>query len=299
MSARQRLIPEIPRDKNELIVRRFTLPNNDFRNAAEFDFRLVPEITIVCSKPSIPKKIAFPRESETPVSTNVVRAVVVLCRTYCRVRLRRVGTGHRIAMGRRSVHSPEELRQLILDASQQIVEQHGMAALSAREIARIIGYSPGTLYNIFENLDDVLLSMQIQLLARTVEHLRHVELGSNEDENVSELIQAYIDFALANQRMWNVLLAHSLPATTTIPAAFSMHMNSLAEEIRAAVAPIATGLSKDEIDTSAHALFAAAHGIAAVAVSGKGAEFTPTKARSCAKQLTALFIKGLRSHPAV
>jgi hypothetical protein len=51
-------------------------------------------------------------------------------------------------MGRRSVHSPEELRQLILDASQTIVERNGITGLSAREIARMIGYSPGTLYNI-------------------------------------------------------------------------------------------------------------------------------------------------------
>ena len=68
-------------------------------------------------------------------------------------------------MGRRSVHSPEELRQLILDASQTIVERNGITGLSAREIARMIGYSPGTLYNIFENLDDVLLTLQVQLWA--------------------------------------------------------------------------------------------------------------------------------------
>ncbi len=55
-------------------------------------------------------------------------------------------------MGRRAVHSPEELRQLILDASRTIVETNGISGLSAREIARVIGYSPGTLYNIFETL---------------------------------------------------------------------------------------------------------------------------------------------------
>ena len=58
-------------------------------------------------------------------------------------------------MGRRSSHTAEELRELILDASTALISEGGLASLSAREVARRIGYSPGTLYNVFENLDDV------------------------------------------------------------------------------------------------------------------------------------------------
>ena len=124
-------------------------------------------------------------------------------------------------MGRRSVHSPEELRQLILDASQTIVERSGITGLSAREIARMIGYSPGTLYNIFENLDDILLTLQVQLQDRTVEHLKRVPIGPDGEKNIEALTQAYVDFALANRRMWNLFLAHSLPPGSTMPAPFS------------------------------------------------------------------------------
>ena len=100
-------------------------------------------------------------------------------------------------MGRRSVHSPEELRQLILDASQTIVERNGITGLSAREIARMIGYSPGTLYNIFENLDDVLLTLQVQLMGRTVEHLKRVPHRTGRRKEHRSLAQAYVDFALS------------------------------------------------------------------------------------------------------
>jgi len=51
-------------------------------------------------------------------------------------------------MGRRSIHSAEELRELIIQAATDIVERDGLAGLSAREIAKRIGYSPGTLYNV-------------------------------------------------------------------------------------------------------------------------------------------------------
>ena len=136
------------------------------------------------------------------------------------------------SMGRRSVHSPEELRQLILDASQTIVERSGITGLSAREIARMIGYSPGTLYNIFENLDDILLTLQVQLQARTVEHLKRVPFGPDGEKNIEALTQAYVDFALANRRMWNLFLAHSLPPGSTMPA-FSDNINKIAAIVRA------------------------------------------------------------------
>ena len=38
-------------------------------------------------------------------------------------------------MGRRSTHTPQQLRELILDAAQDIIQAQGLAGLSAREIA--------------------------------------------------------------------------------------------------------------------------------------------------------------------
>ena len=53
-----------------------------------------------------------------------------------------------VGMGRRSQHTSEDLHTLILEGSEQIIAAHGLAGLSAREIARSVGYSPGTIYNI-------------------------------------------------------------------------------------------------------------------------------------------------------
>lgn len=197
-------------------------------------------------------------------------------------------------MGRRSVHSPEELRQLILDASRTIVETNGISGLSAREIARMIGYSPGTLYNIFENLDDVLLTLQIQLLARTVEHMKRVPIGPNGEDNIDALTHAYIEFALANRRMWNLLFAHSVPSPSTVPAPFHEHLNNLAEIVHKGLSPLVPKEATGDLDTAARALFAGVHGIAAVAASEKGVHLTPATAQTFAKELTSNFVKGLR-----
>jgi AcrR family transcriptional regulator len=201
-------------------------------------------------------------------------------------------------MGRRSVHSPEELRQLILDASQTIVERSGITGLSAREIARAIGYSPGTLYNIFENLDDVLLTLQVQLMGRTVEHLKRVPLGDDGEKNLQDLAQAFVDFALVNRRMWNLYLAHNLPAGKTVPTPFHDYASTLAEIVRGALAQIAPNLTREELDTSARAFLAGVNGITALAATEKGVYITPVTAQVYAKELTLNFVKGLRCRAA-
>ncbi|MET0406776.1 MAG: TetR/AcrR family transcriptional regulator [Hyphomicrobium sp.] len=186
------------------------------------------------------------------------------------------------------------MRQLILDASQTIVERNGITGLSAREIARMIGYSPGTLYNIFENLDDVLLTLQVQLMGRTVEHLKRVPLGSDGEKNIETLAYAYVDFALVNRRMWNLFLAHNLPAGKTVPAPFHDYTNSLVEIIRNALTPIAPNMPRDDIDTTVRALWAGLNGITAFAATEKGVYITPATAQAYAKELVTTFLRGLR-----
>ena len=77
-------------------------------------------------------------------------------------------------MGRRSTHTPQQLRELILDAAQDIIQDQGLAGLSAREVARRIAYSPGTIYNMFENLDDVVLHVEARVLDVAEEPTQYV-----------------------------------------------------------------------------------------------------------------------------
>src|SRR5262245_47845907 len=89
-----------------------------------------------------------------------------------------------IAMGRRSLHTADELRELIIGASTELIEEAGFAGLSAREIARRINYSPGTLYNSFENLDELVLIIEGRLLDRLLDRLSAVPEGHDPRERV-------------------------------------------------------------------------------------------------------------------
>ncbi len=67
-------------------------------------------------------------------------------------------------MGRRSDHSRDNLRAMILEAARAILAADGLRGLTARRIAKAIGYSPGTLYNFFTNIDELILHVNAQTL---------------------------------------------------------------------------------------------------------------------------------------
>ena len=120
-------------------------------------------------------------------------------------------------MGRRSTHTPQQLRELILDAAQDIIQSQGLVGLSAREVARRIEYSPGTIYNMFENLDDVVLHVEARVLDALDKRLSAVLADGNPSDRVDRLAQAYLSFTHEKPRLWNLLFEHHMPAKAQLP----------------------------------------------------------------------------------
>ena len=63
-------------------------------------------------------------------------------------------------MGRRSSHTPQQLKDLILEAAYDIIETQGLAGLSAREIARRI--------DVFARTFEPLLMAAIGIVVGTI-----------------------------------------------------------------------------------------------------------------------------------
>ena len=197
-------------------------------------------------------------------------------------------------MGRRSTHSPEALRQLILDASRDLVEENGLLGCSAREIARKIGYSPGTLYNVFKDLDEVLMTLQIQLLDDVASRLEEIHKGGDPVKRIKDLGRAYVGFAIENKRLWNLLFQHQPPSAG---ASDKLHsgVNRIAAIIAEAIGPLTPDTSEDAALQAGRTLWAGVHGITAIAVTEKSPTMRPETAQAFADRLITTYIKGLAS----
>jgi AcrR family transcriptional regulator len=200
-------------------------------------------------------------------------------------------------MGRRSTHTPQQLRELILDAAQDIIEAQGLAGLSAREIARRIEYSPGTIYNMFENLDDVVLHVEARVLEALDKRLAALLQEGNSAGRVNRLAQAYLAFTHEKPRLWNLLFEHHMPAKAALPAWYQQRLEGLMGRVEEALAPLFPAGREADRQRAARVLWAGVHGITSLSTADKLSVVTTESASRLVDDLVSTYLAGLAGSP--
>jgi AcrR family transcriptional regulator len=196
-------------------------------------------------------------------------------------------------MGRRSIHTGAELKQLILDAAQDLIETDGLAGLSAREIAKRVGYSAGTIYNVFENLDDVILGVEARLLDALAERLDALPSSADPIAHVHALAHAYLQFTHERPKLWNLLFEHHLPAGAVVPEWYQEKLGGLLTRVEHALAPVMPRSDKPSLERAARVLWAGVHGITSLSTADKLSNITADSAGPLVDDLVTTFLSGL------
>lgn len=196
-------------------------------------------------------------------------------------------------MGRRSVHTPEELRELILEAATSLIEKGGLAGLSAREIARAIGYSPGTLYNVFQNLDDLVLTIEARLLDKLSLSLKEATDAVPPEERLVKLAMAYLRFTHENPKLWNLLFEHHMPTGTPIPPWYQSKLDYLLTQVEEALAFRLRNVDEAHTKRAARVLWAGVHGITSLSTADKLGNVTTETAGPMVQDLLDTYLAGL------
>lgn len=197
-------------------------------------------------------------------------------------------------MGRRSVHTPEELREHIINAATELITASGLSGLSAREVARRIGYSPGTIYNVFVNLDDLVLTIEARMLAELDAALQALPQARDPKEHLLQLAEGYLRFTHNNPRLWNLLFEHHLPAGVDVPDAYREKLDGLLARIEDALRPLASTTDEMEIKRRSRVLWAGVHGITSLSTTDKLSSITAEAAWPLIKDLVETYLEGLR-----
>lgn len=198
-------------------------------------------------------------------------------------------------MGRRSIHTPDELRELIIAATTEIVEQNGLEGLSAREIAKRVGYSPGTLYNVFENLDDLLLVIEARLLDELARRLTSADSSGSPDERLRRLAATYFIFTQERPKLWNLLNEHRMPAGREVPDWYQAKIEKLLAPLEEALAPLTAGAETSSRKQHARTLWASLHGLTSLSTADKLSHATAHSGRALIDDLISTYLAGLAS----
>lgn len=196
-------------------------------------------------------------------------------------------------MGRRSEHTPEGLRLLIIEASEGIVATHGLAGLSAREIARAVGYSPGTIYNMFENLDDLILQIEARMLDDLAARLTELPTNKPAVDCVLELAHTYLKFTTERPRLWNLLFEHHLPQNALVPGWYQDKLDALMYLVEQCLQPLVGSTDPTAAAKAARVLWAGVHGITSLATAEKLGSVTSDTAGALLDDLVRNYLFGL------
>ena len=170
-------------------------------------------------------------------------------------------------MGRRSDHSRAVLRELIIEESHRQMAEQGFARFSARQVARAVGYSVGTIYNLFPSLDHLLVAINTRTFALWCDFVRR-RLDGVDDDRIAVLVQAYFDFASEHTNLWMAIYDHRLPPGMSLPPEDDEKRRELTLIVIREVGALLPNLSDSEIQRLARSLIATVHGHCTYALNG-------------------------------
>ncbi len=199
-------------------------------------------------------------------------------------------------MARRSDHSRDQIHEMALSATERIVREQGYQGLSARKVAGAIGYTVGTLYLVFDNLDDLIL----QVNGRTLDRLyaRMVQEQAKQKQAKERLLQlghSYIQFACEEPHTWQMIFEHRLTGEREIPEWFQLKVARMFALVETGLEPLAAQHSPGEIALAARALWSGVHGVCILAVSDKLDVVGVESVQNLTDLLVGNFLKGFIS----
>ncbi len=188
------------------------------------------------------------------------------------------------------------LRDDLVAAAEARIVEGGLAALKARDLAREVGCALGAIYNVFPDLDALILAANGRTLSEFEAHLDATLPSAGEGDPVDELVGlacAYLDFALAHRRRWQALFQHRLPEGSAIPDWYMAQQAELFARVEKPVARLRPDLDGEACALLGRSVFSATHGVVALGLDEKLASLPPNTLRAQLEILVRAIGRGL------
>ncbi|RNF34596.1 TetR/AcrR family transcriptional regulator [Paracoccus methylarcula] len=163
-------------------------------------------------------------------------------------------------MARPRHYDHDELRTAIIEAARKLLEEGGPAALTARALAKAVGTTPGTIYNLFSNMNAVLHEVNRRTFTELAQMIDAAPPAAPRDRLLA-LADGYVDFMLARRVVWRGLF-EGPHQTDTFPGWYTSLIDELIDRI---AAPIAQLQPRASARLLAEELFLSVHGVVALA----------------------------------
>lgn len=200
-----------------------------------------------------------------------------------------------LQLARRKDHTREELSNLVVATATKTIANKGLDALTTRVIAQQIGYSPGSIYNVFANLDAVIWRVNTNTLLSLGRELDRVELTGNALGDGNKLLDAYLSFSDANPLLMAAILQHESRQDLARPEHFAEALRTAFKHVEEALAPLFQDRPDLSGQTVVRVLWAALQGISGLQDSAEVLVEGGGNRASMSRHLVETYLRGLQA----
>jgi AcrR family transcriptional regulator len=188
----------------------------------------------------------------------------------------------------------QKIRTTMIDIAERVLATEGLAALQARRIAKEADCAVGTLYNVFDGLDDLIITANARTLVSLGDALiaaRDAAPDATVHGRLMALALAYLDFARKNERAWRAVFEHHMTEKKDVPQWYREDQGRLFGLVESVLAD--SDVASADRPRAARAMFSAVHGIVTIALDQKLAPTDPEDASAHVRFIVRAISSGL------
>jgi AcrR family transcriptional regulator len=165
----------------------------------------------------------------------------------------------------------EKLRESLVSAAEKAIAVKGLAGLKTRDLARKIGVANGAVYNLVEDVDELILRVGSRTLERLDAALTAAESEGSAAPNevLVRIALAYCDFAAGHLELWRALFEHRMERGKPIPDWAVEEQMNLFRHIYHPLAALFPNRTPEELSVTARSLFSSVHGMVSLGLEQK------------------------------
>jgi AcrR family transcriptional regulator len=189
----------------------------------------------------------------------------------------------------------DALRERALEAARRILTEEGLKGLNARRLANDIGVAVGTLYNLFENFEEIVLRLNLETLQEMEAHFAsRPPLPKDPTEAMLAIARDYLAFTDRHRNRWTAILEFKSAGPHNFQDEFPASVSRLVAEVERAMAPLFQPGHESDRRLAAAVLWTSLEGIGALTAADNLRMVAPTTAWDMAQSLVVNYMMGLK-----
>jgi len=163
------------------------------------------------------------------------------------------------------------MRDKMLASVRKRIAHSGVHAIRARDVAADCNCAVGVIYNIFQDLEDLILTVSGEYFAELdVLIASHVGYLGEEtaEENMIRLARVYYEYARDNPREWGAIFYFRIDMAHHVPEWHSHYMPRLLGYLEKPLAQLVPTAGKNDLNRLSRTIFSAMHGLCALSLKG-------------------------------